>query len=218
MEYNIQELSNLAGISKRTIRYHDEINIFKPSRLNSSGYRIYGEKEVDRLQQKLFYKALGVKLDHIKKIISSPIFNEIIALKEHREKLLEKRIQLDLLISNVDKTIKLKEGGNEMSNNEKFQGFKQKIIDDNEKKYGKEIRDKFGNDRVDNWYNKVEKMTEEEYTQVTDLANELMDNLREAFKSGEASCDLAQECAKLHKEWLNFYWDNYSKEAHAGLT
>lgn len=56
MEYTIQKLAQLAGISIRTLRYYDEIDILKPARINSSGYRIYGQDEIDRLQQILFYK------------------------------------------------------------------------------------------------------------------------------------------------------------------
>ena len=47
MEYTIKKLSALAGVSTRTLRYYDEIGILKPARINSSGYRIYGEKEID---------------------------------------------------------------------------------------------------------------------------------------------------------------------------
>ena len=54
MEYTVQRLADLAGVSSRTIRYYDEIGLLKPARINSSGYRLYGEKEVDRLQQILF--------------------------------------------------------------------------------------------------------------------------------------------------------------------
>jgi DNA-binding transcriptional MerR regulator len=63
MEYTVQKLARLAGISTRTLRYYDEIGILKPARINSSGYRIYSKAEVDRLQQILFYKELGVSLD-----------------------------------------------------------------------------------------------------------------------------------------------------------
>ena len=115
-------------------RYYDEIGILKPAKINSSGYRIYGQAEVDRLQQILFYRELGVSLENIKEIVTSPTFDGARALREHRAKLLEKREQLDLLIVNVDKTIALTEGRIEMSNQEKFAGFKQKMIDDNEKK------------------------------------------------------------------------------------
>ena len=92
-----KKLANMAGISTRTLRYYDEIGILKPARINSSGYRIYGKDEVDRLQQILFYRELGLGLDEIKSIVTSPAFDRAKALKEHRVKLLAKRSQLDLL-------------------------------------------------------------------------------------------------------------------------
>ena len=57
MEYTIQKLSQMAGISTRTLRYYDEIGLLKPARINSSGYRIYETGEVDRLQQILLQGA-----------------------------------------------------------------------------------------------------------------------------------------------------------------
>ena len=154
MEYTVQKLGKMAGISTRTLRYYDEIGILKPARINSSGYRIYGNPEVNRLQQILFYRELGVSLESIKDIVTAPSFDGTNALREHREKLLAKREQLELLIANVDKTIALSEGRITMTDKEKFEGFKEKRIDDNEKKYGKEIREKYGNEQVDKSNNK----------------------------------------------------------------
>jgi DNA-binding transcriptional MerR regulator len=217
VEYTVQKLGSLAGISTRTLRYYDEIGILKPARINSSGYRIYGQKEVDRLQQILFYRELGVNLDSIKDIVTAPSFDGANALKEHREKLLEKREQLDVLIANVDKTIALTEGRIKMSNKEKFEGFKQKMIDDNEKKYGKEIREKYGKETIEKSNAKVKNMTQEQYDEVTALANQVTETLAQAFATGDPAGELAQKAADLHKQWLTYYWDQYSKEAHAGL-
>ena len=217
MEYTIQKLGRLAGVSTRTLRYYDEIGILKPARINSSGYRIYGQTEVDRLQQILFYKELGVRLDQIKEILSDPAFNSLRALREHHQQLLDKRKQLDLLIANVKKTIDAKEGRMTMSDQEKFEGLKQKLINDNEKKYGQEIREKYGEDTVKKSYEKFKNMTEEEYEEVTRLGQEVNDTLAEAIKTGDPSSELAQRAADLHKQWLTFYWPEYSKEAHAGL-
>ena len=161
MEYTVQKLGRMAGVSTRTLRYYDEIGILKPARINSSGYRIYGKAEVDRLQQILFYRELGVSLEGIMDIIASPSFDPARALREHRESLLAKREQLDLLIANVDKTLAAAEGRIEMSDREKFEGFKQKLIDDNEKKYGKEIREKYGAEQVEKSNKKVKNMTRE---------------------------------------------------------
>ncbi|MDQ0163455.1 DNA-binding transcriptional MerR regulator [Bacillus alveayuensis] len=68
MEYTVNQLAKLAGVTGRTLRYYDEIGILKPARINSSGYRIYGQKEVDKLQQILFYRELDVDLETIKKL------------------------------------------------------------------------------------------------------------------------------------------------------
>ncbi len=218
MEYTVQRLGQIAGVSTRTLRYYDEIGILRPARINSSGYRIYGQEEVDRLQQILFYRELGVSLENIKKIITSPSFDSTHALKEHREQLLVKREQLDRLIANVDKTIAAAEGSITMTDKEKFEGFKQKLIDDNEKKYGKEIRAKYGDEQVDKSNQKVKGMTEEQYTEVEKLAADVLTTLAEAFATGDPAGELAQKAAHLHRQWLCYYWDSYTKEAHAGLA
>lgn len=218
MEYTVKKLAQMAGVSTRTLRYYDEVGILKPAKINSSGYRIYGQAEVDRLQQILFYRELGVSLNIIKDIVKAPSFDAEKALREHREKLLKKREQLDLLISNVDKTIASTEGRTTMTDKEKFVGFKQKLVDDNEKKYGKEIREKYGDEVVDKSNKKMLNMTQEEYDKITRLGNEVIKTLHAAFQTGDPASELAQKAADLHRQWLSFYWDSYTKEAHVGVT
>ncbi|MBW5469772.1 MerR family transcriptional regulator [Brevibacillus formosus] len=218
MEYTVQKLGLLAGVSTRTLRYYDEIDLLKPARINSSGYRIYGQQEVDRLQQILFYRELGVSLEEIKEILDSPTFDADRALREHREKLLERRAQLDALIANVDLTLAQREGIKTMSDKQKFEGFKQKLIDDNEAQYGEEIRAKYGNDLVDKSNQKIKGMTEQEYAELEQLNEELHETLAQAFATGDPAHELAQKAADIHRQWLSFYWDSYSKEAHAGVV
>lgn len=218
MEYTVQKLGLLAGVSTRTLRYYDEIDLLKPARINSSGYRIYGQAEVDRLQQILFYRELGVSLEEIKEIMSSPTFDAERALREHREKLLEKRAQLDRLIANVDLTLAQREGTKTMTDKQKFEGFKQQLIHDNEQQYGEEIRAKYGDERVERANRKIKEMSEEEYVQVEQLNEKLHATLKQAFASGDPGSELAQQAADLHRQWLSFYWDSYSKEAHAGVA
>ncbi|MBV7272501.1 MerR family transcriptional regulator [Clostridium sp. PL3] len=218
MEYTVQKLANLAGVSTRTLRYYDEIGLLKPARISSSGYRIYGKNEIDKLQLILFYRELGINLESIQDIITSSSFERSKALKEHHQKLLGKRKQLDLLIANVDKTIKSIEGGITMSDREKFEGFKKKLIDDNEKKYGKEIREKYGEEAVNISNSKIKNMTQEEYARVTRIEKDMFEALETAFETGDAASELAKKAADLHRQWISFYWDTYTKEAHAGVA
>lgn len=218
MEYTVQKLASIAGVSARTLRYYDQIGILRPASINPAGYRIYGQAQVDLLQQILFYRELGLKLESIKDIVTAPSFDRSRALREHHVKLLEKRAQLDLLIANVEKTIAHGEGRIKMMNKEKFEGFKQKLVDENEARYGKEIREKYGDGTVDKSYQKVKGMSQEQYDEVTKLAAEVMETLQAAFKTGDPAGELAQKAADLHRQWLCYYWNNYTKEAHAGVA
>ena len=200
------------------MRYYDQIGLLQPARINASGYRLYGQAEVDRLQQILFYRELGLSLARIKAIITAPSFNRGKALSEYREQLLEKREHLDLLLANIDKTIAEREGGIKMSDQEKFAGFKQQLIAENENKYGEEIRAKYGEAAVNKSYHKIKGMTEAEYEAVTKLGDEVLATLQAAFKTSDPAGELAQQAADLHRQWLSFYWDDYSKEAHQGVT
>ncbi|WMM26443.1 MerR family transcriptional regulator [Tissierella sp. MB52-C2] len=218
MEYTVQRLANLAGISSRTLRYYDEIGILKSARINSSGYRIYSNEEVDRLQQILFYRELGMDLESIKDIVSSTSFDESAALIEHREKLLEKRNQIDLLIANVDKTIALKEGRFKMSDQEKFEGFKQKMISENDEKFGKEAREKHGSEQVDKSNKMLKNMTEEQYKELQKLNSNMMETLKSAYDTKDPGGELAQKAVDLHRQWLSYFCDSYTKELHVNLA
>ena len=218
MEYTIQSLASLAGVSARTLRYYDEIGLLLPARINSSGYRIYGQAEVNRLQQILFYRELGVRLEQIKELVTAPSFDAGRALEEHREKLIKKRDQLNLLIANVEKTIASTEGRIEMSDREKFKGFKKKLIEDNEKKYGQEVREKYGDETVEQSNAKLLNMSQEDYGKVTKLEQDIRKALADAFEIGDPASEQAQKAADLHKQWISYYWPQYSKEAHAGLA
>jgi DNA-binding transcriptional MerR regulator len=218
MDYTIQRLAKMSGVSTRTLRYYDEIGLLKPAKINSSGYRIYGKEEIDRLQQILFYRYLEFDLNTIRRIITSPDFDVEKALFEHRDLLLEKKSKIDLLIANIDKTLAAREGRMIMNDNDKFIGFKKKMISDNEEKFGAEVREKFGDDAADTSNRKLMGLTADQYARLEKLSEEVMSTLDAAFKTKDPAGELAQKAADLHRKWLCFFWDKYDKEAHASLA
>lgn len=105
-----------------------------------------------------------------------------------------------------------------MSNEEKFNGFKEKLVEDNENKYGQEIRAKYGDKTVDASNAKLMNMTEEQFQAMQQLEQQMFERLTEAIGVGDATNEIAMEVAELHKRWLSFTWKEYSKEAHVGLA
>lgn len=218
MEYTVKKLSELAGISGRTLRFYDQIDLLKPNRINSSGYRIYGGKEVDRLQQILFYRNLGLPLEEIKEVLDAPNFDSETALTAHYQHLLEQQQQLNKLIATVEKTLQVKRGMSSMTDKEKFEGFKKELIEKNETQYGDEIREKYGNQAVEESNQKMASMSKEKYEAFEKLGNELLEELEVAMNDQNPQGTAGQRVAALHKEWLSFTWGSYSKEAHRGLA
>ena len=94
----ISQVAELTGISTRTLQYYDEIGLLKPSELTQSGYRLYNDEALQKLQQILFFKELGFKLKEIKEILEKPDFDRIKAFKRQKKLLLLKRNRTDRLI------------------------------------------------------------------------------------------------------------------------
>lgn len=217
MEYSVNKLSKMSGVSARTLRYYDEIGLLHPVRVASSGYRIYGQNEVDTLQQILFYRELDFSLDEIKILLTAPDFDRAQAFSNHLTALHHKRERLDELIINVSKSIAAMKGEITMSDKEKFEGFKQKLIDDNETKYGAEIREKYGDLAIDESNARLKGMTKEQYGEGERLRLEFEEILKAAFETGDPSGELAQKAVDLHRQWLCVFYPKYSKEYHKGL-
>jgi len=207
----------MSGVSARTLRYYDEIELLKPARIASSGYRIYGQDELERLQQILFFRELSFSLGEIKVLLSSPDFDKEKAFESHLSKLHKKRERLDLLITNVSKSIAAMKGEITMTDTEKFEGFKQSLIDENERKYGAEVREKYGNNAVDESNAKLKGLTQAQYDEGERLRLEFEETLKAAFDDGDIAGKLAQKACDLHRQWLCVFYPKYSKEYHKGL-
>lgn len=217
MEYTIKKLAEIAGVSARTLRYYDEIGLLKPCRINSSGYRIYGQNEVDLLQQILFYKSMDMKLEEIQNLISKPNFNIEKALKEHYQKLISRRDQLNQLILTVEKTLAYNKGEIEMSNKEKFEGFKKEKLAENESKYGKEIRTKYGDETIEKSNQKFLNLSEEDFNNMKKIEDDMFEALENVISTQDLDSDIAKTVYEKHRDWLCYSWPKYSPEAHIGL-
>lgn len=94
----ISQVAELTGVSIRTLQYYDEIGLLKPSELTQSGYRLYNDEALQKLQQILFFKELDFKLKDIREILENPDFDRIAAFKKQKELLLLRRNRTDRLI------------------------------------------------------------------------------------------------------------------------
>ena len=190
MEYTVKALAELAGVTPRTLRWYDQKGLLKPRRTTEAGYRLYGPEEVNRLQAILFYKELGLELEAVREILDAPGFDRLAALQSHLAELEARRRRLDALILTVEKTIGEAKGGTQMSDKEKFEAFKRRAVEANEEQYGKEIREQYGPEAVEESNARLLSMTEEEHGRWKALEAEILSALAAAvpvrFQKDEA--------------------------------
>lgn len=218
--YKISEVAEITGISTRTIRYYDEIGLFKPNKLMENGYRLYTSEDIDLLQQILFYKTLGLELKDIKEIISDENFDLEQSLETTLKNFKEQKIEVEKIIQNIEKSLKNLRGEVEMSKEEKFEIFKQGMLDENEEKYGEEMRKnptQYDPEMVRYSRDKVKYMTKDEYDGIEKLGKDIIDLLEKHVNDVEFDEEIAKSIYEKHREWLVFYWGKYVKEAHRGV-
>lgn len=202
----VKEIADLVGISVRTLHHYDAIGLLTPEQTTHAGYRIYSNKDLETLQQILFFRELGFPLKKIKKIIHSPSFDQQEALEIQHHMLLEKRNQLDKMIKTIEKTIQHSKGEIQMSNREKFEGF-----DFIHNPYEQEAREKWGDTAVDEAKEQTKQMTNQDEEKFNDIYRRLA-----------AVRNLAPDSKEAQKEIHEWYLllntiGTYSLDAFKGL-
>ena len=131
----VHEVSRLAGVSVRTLQYYDKIGLLHPSSYSDSGYRLYDNAALERLQQILLFRELEFSLTDIKVIINSPNFDRGKALEQQIELLRLKKEHIENLINFAlgIKTIGVKHMD--------FKAFDRSKLDE----YTKQARELYGN-------------------------------------------------------------------------
>ncbi|MGI6665042.1 MAG: MerR family transcriptional regulator [Christensenellaceae bacterium] len=217
MAYTVKQLAALAGVSSRTLRYYDEIGLLQPAFVGENGYRMYETKEVDRLQQIMFYREMGFPLKEIVQLLKRAETGELASLEAHEKRLEKEQARLARMIATLRKTIAAKKGTYQMKDKEKFEGFKEKLIAKNEAQYGTEIREKYGEETIEASNAKLMGLSKEEYDKMIALEQAFRATLKEEFLAGDPSSETAQRACAMHQEWLSYTWPQYTKAAHMGL-
>lgn len=102
----VKEVCDVAGVSRRTLHYYDDLGLLKPSQVTEAGYRFYDDVALLRLQDILLFKALDIPLKDIRTLLDSPKAIRQSFLSDHLQILDMKRAHLDGVIGLVRAMIK----------------------------------------------------------------------------------------------------------------
>jgi DNA-binding transcriptional MerR regulator len=201
MEYTVNQLARLAGISVRTLHYYDEIDLLKPSTVGSNGYRYYGPEALIKLQQILFYRELDLSLDEIRQILQTPGFEVVLALEGHRQALQERIKRQERLIKTVDSTILYLKGQKEMTNKQLFKAF----TEEEQEKYADEAEKTYDPRIVKDSNHRWKAYSDEKKAKILAEGNQIYVDLVAAMPQGPES-DEVQGCVEHWRKHMNNFW------------
>lgn len=199
--YTVKQLSDLAGVSIRTLHYYDEIGLLKPSSVGDNGYRYYDEAALFRLQQILFFREMELGLLQIKEIMDSPGFNLMAALQSHREVLQDKIHRLQRLIQTVDSTILHLAGEVNISQQQLFNGFDE----EKQRRYEQEAIQKYGERSVRESVQRWNSYTPQQKEQIKAEGGAIYSGLVKVMEKGAAHPDVQALIARWHQHIRYFY-------------
>lgn len=120
--FTVGKLAELSGVTVKALHHYHRIGLVVPSGASDAGYRLYSRRDLERLQQVLFYKALDFRLSEIKKALSNE-HSRRETLMTQRQLLLQRREHLAKVLATLESSLKVTEGESEMSEREMFSGL-----------------------------------------------------------------------------------------------
>jgi len=213
MNYTIKELSDIANITIRTLHHYDKVGLLSPKRDSSNRYRIYGEDDLLRLQQILFFRELDFSLIDIKNILSDENFDIVKSMEDHKKMILLKRKRLDKLLKTINKTINKVTKKKFMKDEELYESFTTEEME----QLAKEAKDRWGHTSA---YKQSEKkmrsMTKEQMNVIKKEGDEISRKAAALMGRNVNDKDVQSVIDLHYKHLSNFYTPNL--EMYKGLA
>ncbi len=208
MKMQIKDFSEVTGVSVRTLRYYDEIDLLKPAYVDEfSSYRYYDDKSLLRMQEILFYRELDFSLKSIGEILSSPNYDKEKALAQQKQLLILKKERLERLILVIDSEKKGDESVMKAFDNSEFE------------KYKAEAKEKWGDTEAYSEYTeKTKDFSKSKFDSLTEGIDSIMGEFALVKNDDiDPSDEIAQNLVKKLQDYISENFYKCTKEILAGL-
>ena len=210
--YRVKEVARLARVTVRTLHHYDSIGLLVPSGRTDSGYRLYSEDDLLRLQQILLGRELGLSLEQIRRTLDDPSVDREAMLLVHRDQLVKRFYDVAAMIRSVDQALETMKGGTDMEPEGLFEGF-------DPTEHQEEVRERWGDT---NTYREAARRTKgysrEDWARIKSENKALMEALAAKLREGASTEDEeVVALAEKHRLHLDRWYYPCTHRMHAGL-
>lgn len=212
--YKVKDAARITGVSIRTLHYYDEISLLTPSGRTDSGYRLYTDDDLLRMQQILIGRSLGFPLEEIRRWLDDPHFDYTTSLRKQRALLVEKLDETNAMIAAIDRTLDvLADRRDEIDFEGMFDGFNPTL-------YRDEVKARWGTSvAFEQSANRVKNYTEKDWKVIKAEADRILEDAATAMAAEVApDSGTALEIVARHRLHNCRWYYDLSPEMHANLA
>lgn len=198
MQYTVKEIAELTGVTIKTLHHYHKIGLLVPFKMTEAGYRLYGAKELERLQQILFYRELDFSLTEIKKALQNES-SRMECLTKQQKLLIARRQRMDCLLNTIEQSIMFAKKGEPMEKSAMFKGLNKEEWTQALKDQNEYLKDKYKYDMLEANIIQTEQLNEQA-KEAQDFMNKLITALRNGWKAHDKR---VQKALEEHIEFLN---------------
>jgi DNA-binding transcriptional MerR regulator len=216
VSYSVGQVARLAGITVRTLHHYDEIGLLCPQIRSAAGYRHYGEAELERLQQIMFYRELGFALDEITELLRDQDADPTDHLRRQHELLLHRAERVLAMVDAVEKAMEANRMGISLTPEERFEVFGA----DDPAQYAREAEERWGStDAYRQSHQRTKGYTKTDWLEIKAEVESIESAYATALAAGlPADSDEATAAAERHRRHINDRFYDCSYEFHSGLA
>ncbi|WAL96996.1 MerR family transcriptional regulator [Streptomyces sp. Je 1-369] len=215
MSYSVGQVAAFAGVTVRTLHHYDEIGLLVPGGRSHAGHRRYGDDDLDRLQQILFYRELGFPLDEVAALLDDPDTDPRVHLRRQHELLTARIHRLQEMAAAVETAMEAKKMGINLTPEEKFEVFG----DHDPDQYAEEVEQRWGDtDAYREAQRKSASYTKDDWKRINDEFDAVHARVGELLGRGVPADSVeAMEAAEEHRRFITENHYTCSHEMHTSL-
>lgn len=215
MGYSVGQVAGFAGVTVRTLHHYDEIGLLVPGERNHAGHRRYGEADLDRLQQIMFYRELGFPLDEVAALLDDPDADPQEHLRRQHALLSERIGKLQAMAAAVEHAMEARKMGINLTPEEKFDVFGDFDPDE----HADEVRERWGHtDAYQESQRRTASYTKEDWKRLTEQLDAVHRKMAETMERGvPADSAEAMDVAEEHRRFISSGYYDCSHELHTCL-
>ncbi|WP_406331943.1 MerR family transcriptional regulator [Streptomyces sp. NBC_00203] len=215
MSYSVGQVAGFAGVTVRTLHHYDEIGLLAPGERSHAGHRRYGDADLDRLQQILFYRELGFPLDEVAALLDDPEADPRAHLRRQHELLTARIEKLQRMAAAVEHAMEARKMGINLTPEEKFEVFG----DDDPEKYNEEAEQRWGGTwTYEQSQKRVARYTKDDWLRIKEETTAWSERYGALVAQGVPAVDeRAMDLAEQHRRHITKWFFDCPYKIHQGL-